>query len=642
MNSMLLIILIPALAGIIGWLIGRLRNEFSFIGAVLTLYFAVRLFITARGGETSHRLLEVSGQPIWFRLDQLSSFVLLFVAIFGVLVLLYSFRYMRNWDRNRGYYLYVMLLLAGANGVLLAGNLLTLLFFWGSLLVLTYGVLLVGRAGAEAAAGKALVLIGLSDFALLLGIGMLLVRTGGTDLVPRVPLALADGWLIASYLLVAAGALAKAGSMPFHSWIPTAAETAPATVMALVPGVLDKLLGVYLLTRVSVGLFNVAGNPVIRNTLMLIGAVTIVAASLAALVQRRVFKTLAFSTVSQVGYIVMGIGTGLPVGVAGALLHMLNNTLFKAGLFLSAGTVEFWTHNDEYDRLGGLARQMPLTFFSFLICALAVAGIPPLNGFFSKWMIYQGIIEMGAQGSRLYPLFLLAAMFGSVLTLAYSLKMVHGVFLGQRPHELGHVREGSFTMWLPTLLIAFTCVAFGVFAFSLPLSHFILPALPERFAEVLRTTGSWAGVWRPDLAAVLMIIAVGVGAVVYLLGTARRPTAGRTFVGGEKIAESEEGRVPGTAFYSSVKGLPFIGDGLRFGEGGALDLFNWLKGLLGGLGDALRAALDETLDRAFGLVGRFVLAVGAGASKLMTGQLPLYVSLVFLGAALLYLVLLLG
>ncbi|MFO7676376.1 MAG: complex I subunit 5 family protein [bacterium] len=642
MNSFLLLILVPVLAGVAGWLVSRLRNELSFIGAILTLYFAVRLFITTRGGETSYRLLEVSGQPIWFRIDQLSSFILLFVAIFGVLVLLYSFRYMRNWDRNRSYYLYVMLLLAGANGVLLAGNLLTLLFFWGSLLVLTYGILLVGRPGAEDAANKALVLIGLSDFALLLGIVMLLVRTGGSDIAPRTPLSLADGWLVTSYLMIAAGALAKAGSMPFHGWIPQAAKTSPATVMALIPASVDKLLGIYLLTRVSLSMFDIPGSIAIRNVLMTVGAVTVVGAVMMALVQKRVMRLLSFHAVSQVGYMVLGIGTGTPVGIAGALFHMLNHSLYKTGLFLSAGTVEFWTRNDELDKLGGLARQMPLTFFSFLICALSIAGIPPLNGFFSKWMIYQGIVELGGQGSRLYPLFLVAAMFGSVLTLASFLKLLHAVFLGQRPHELSHVREGGFTMWLPTLLIAFTCVAFGVFAFGLPLAHFILPALPDRLAGILRSRGNWSGVWRPDLASVLMIIAFGVGAVVYLLGTARKPTTGRTFVGGERIADAEESRVPGTAFYSSVKGLPLVGDGLRFGEGGALDLYNWLKGLLGGLGAALRSAIDETLDRAFGLVGRFVLAVGSGVSKLMTGQLPLYVSWVFLGAALLYLVLLLG
>ncbi|MFO7639168.1 MAG: proton-conducting transporter membrane subunit [bacterium] len=639
MNSYLLIILIPALAGLVGWLINRLRNEFSFIGAILTLYYAVRLFAFGRAGG-GYRLVEFSGLELAFRIDGLSGFILLFVAILGVLVMLFSFRYMRNWERSRNFFLYTMLLLAGANGVLLAANLVTLLLFWGLLLVLVYATLLIGRPGAEQAANKALVLIGLSDFAMLLGILMLLVRTGSTDLVRSEPLLLTDGWLVASYLLIAAGALAKAGSMPFHTWIPTASRTAPATVMAFVPGVLDKSLGIYLLVRLSFDLFSIAGSPGVRNVLMFVGAVTIVAAGLAALLQRRVMRTLAFSTVSQVGYIVIGIGTGLPIAVAGALLHMLNNILFKAGLFMSAGTVEHWTKTDEFDKLGGLARQMPLTFFAFLICALSLAGVPPLSGFFSKWMIYQGIIGLGAGGSRVYPIFLVAAMLGSVLTMAYVLRLVHGIFFGQRPRHLAHVREAGFTMWLPTVLIALTCIAFGVFAYGLPLSRLILPALPGRMA--LSEPQYWLGVWQPELATILMVIAFGVGAVIYLLGTARKPVSGRTFVGGEKIADDEESRVPGTAFYSSVKELPLVGEALRFGEGGALDLHNWLRGLLGGLGEALRAALDETLDRAFSLVGRFAQVVGEGASKLMTGRLPLYVSWVFLGAALLYLVLLLG
>ncbi len=631
MNLFLVLLIVPVVAGLLSYLISRLRNEFSFIGAVLNLFFALRLFLRSRQDVLLYQLGEVARVPVFFRLDTLSGFVLLFAALFGALVVLYSFRYMKGRAGVRGYYLYVLLSLAGANGVLIAGNLVTLLFFWGTLLVVLYGLLLVGREGAEQAARKALVVIGLSDFAMLLGIVVLLVSRGWIDLVPHAPMALSDPWLVAGFVMVAAGALAKAGSMPFHTWIPAAALSSPATTMALFPSAFDKLLGIYLLTRLSCYVFNIASNAALRTGLMALGAVTVLGAVMMALVQKRAMRLLAFHSVSQVGYMIIGIGTGVPVGIAGGLFHMLNNSLYKTGLFLSAGTVEHWAKTDEIEKLGGLARQMPVTFVSFLVCALAIAGVPPLNGFTSKWMVYQGIIEVGREGNWFYSVVLVAAMLGSVLTLASFLKLLHAMFLGQRPTALDKVREGGFTMWLPPLVLALFCVAFGVFANQLPLRGLIYPALPFAVESF--------GAWQPVLATLLLLVGLGIGALIYLLGTGGKPATGRTFVGGEKITDEEESRVPGTAFYSPVKTLPIIGEMLHFGEAGAFDMYEWVKGIAGGLSAVFREVVDRVLDRGFVSVGSLVRSAGKGLSYLSSGRLPVYVAWVFLGAALLLILL---
>jgi len=630
MHPFLILICIPLAAGLLGWLIGRLRNEFGFIGAVLSLYFAIRLFVQSRSGVEEFELLRIAGIPVAFRLDALSGFILLFVAALGVLVLLFSFRYMKGWDGTRGYYFYILLAMAGAFAVLLAANLFTLLFFWGFMLVLLYALLLVGRSGAEATAGKALAIVGLSDFAMLLGIALLLVRGGMIDLLPRIPMPLTDSTMILAYCLVAVGALAKAGSMPFHTWIPAAARTSPATVLAFVPSVLDKFLGIYLLARLSIHVFSLNSNPLLQNVLMGIGAVTIIAAAAMALVQRRVMRTLAFSTVSQVGYMLLGIGTGTPIGIAGAMFHMLNNTVYKTGMFLSAGTVEHLAKTDDMDRLGGLARAMPLTFFSFAVCSLALAGVPPLNGFVSKWMVYQGIISAGTSNS-LFPVFLVAAMLGSVLTLAYVLKLLHAMFLGQRPDYLARAREGSFTMWLPTVILALTSIAFGVFAYQLPLRLIIYPALPFGVQPL--------GIWQPVLTTLLVLIGLGVGAVVYLLGTGRKPVEGKSFVGGEKIAYEEESRVPGTAFYSTVKQMPVIGEMLEFGESGSFDLHSWFRGIFEGLGAVFRNSIDLILDRAYYYLAELVRVTGMGLSYVMTGRLTFYLAMLLIGAGVFYIVL---
>ncbi|MFO7651982.1 MAG: proton-conducting transporter membrane subunit, partial [bacterium] len=486
----------------------------------------------------------------------------------------------------------------------------------------------------QPAATKALVIVGLSDFALLLGVALLVVRGGWIDLVPPVAMRLSEPSAILAFLLVAVGALAKAGSMPLHSWIPTASETSPATVMALVPASLDKLLGIYLLTRLSVYVFDISSNMTLRTVFMAVGSVTVLAAVIMALVQKRVMRLLAFHAVSQVGYMVIGIGTGVPVGIAGGLFHMLNNALYKTGLFLTAGSVYSQSKTDKIDELGGLAGKMPLTFATFLLCSLAIAGVPPLNGFVSKWMVYQGIIDTGLEGNRLYPVFLVAAMLGSVLTLASFLKLLHAIFLGQRPRQLEGAREVGFAMWLPSLLIALACVAFGVLAFPLALRPLIFPALP--FVTELQ------GIWQPALASLLLLVGLGIGAVLYLLGTVRRPVTARTYVGGETLAEDEEGRVTGTAFYTPVKGLPVMGDLLRFGELGAFDLFNWVGALLRTIGQLARAFNRQLLDRLFWAVGALARYTGGGLSYVQNGFLPLYVAWVFVGAVILYVVVVLG
>jgi len=634
-HSFVSIIVAPIVAGLLGYLVGRLRNEFSFIGVLASLYYAIRLFLI-RGSEQVLNLGAIAGVPIALRLDPLSGFILLFVSIFTALVMFYSFRYMRGREGTRGYYLYCLLILGFANGVVLSANLAVLFFFWGALLFVLYGILLIGKGDTFLTARKALVIVGLSDFAMLLGLVLLLTRTfiagGWIDLAPKVPMPLYDPIAIAGFVLVTAGALAKAGSMPLHTWIPQAAETAPAPVMALIPASLDKLLGIYLLTRLCVTMFDISSNMVLRNSLMGIGALTIIAAVMMALVQKRMMKLLAFHAVSQVGYMVLGIGTGIPVGIAGGLFHMLNNAIYKTGLFLAGGSVEHWARTDELEKLGGVAKQMPLTFVSFFICALAIAGVPPLNGFFSKWMVYQGVLSIGSEGNRLFPVFLVAAMLGSVLTLASFLKMLHALFFGQRPANLERVREVSMTMWLPPFLLALACVVFGVFAYQLPLARLILPGLG--LYEV-----TLYGVWSPIPATLLLIAALGFGAILYLFGTAARPVEGKTFVGGEKIADAEESRVPGTAFYSSVKHTPLIGEMLIFGERGAFDLYNWLVGIFKVVGAGLREGFDRVLDALAEFIGKLIYYFGLGLSRIHTGNLPLYLSWVFLGAVIFYLML---
>jgi len=484
---------------------------------------------------------------IYFRIDPLSLFIGAFVLLFFILTVVYSEGYRHEKKHDGRYYVYVILTFLASWGAVFANHLILFLVFWGFLGLMLY--LLIGfgeKPNTPATAKKALIIVGGADALMILGVA--LMRNLAPSLrMDETHLTLTSRSAVLAFLCLASGAFAKAGAMPFHSWIPDTAEDAPASVAAYLPAALDKLLGIYFLVRISLDLFQM--TPAMNTFLLAIGSFTIVAAVMMALVQHDLKRLLGYHAVSQVGYMVLGIGTGNPVGIAGGLFHMLNNTIYKTCLFQGAGAVEEAAGTTDLDRLGGLGRSMPATFASVLIASLAISGVPPLNGFASKWMIYQGVIELGRTGSRLWPVWLVAAMFGSALTLASFMKVIHAVFLGQpsRDREGKTVKEVGSAMWVPMVFLAALCILFGVLAVRLPLTLFVFPSLPFSVP--------FAGVWSPGLAAALLATALGVGFVIFWLGRSAKVRETESFVGGETVSENPDMRVSGTEFYLTIQEL---------------------------------------------------------------------------------------
>jgi len=380
-----------------------------------------------------------------------------------------------------------------------------------------------------------------------------------------------------SFLLVAAGAFAKAGAMPFHTWIPETAQEAPISVTAFLPASLDKLLGIYLLARLALNVFIL--NNFTCAILMVVGSITIIAAVMMALIQHDFKKLLGYHAVSQVGYMVLGIGTGNPIGIAGALFHMLNNAIYKCCLFLSGGNVEYKTKTTELDNLGGLSKVMPITFLTTLIASAAISGVPPFNGFFSKWMIYQGLIEKGKSGGVLWIICLAAAMFGSGLTLASFIKLIHAIFLGtpnreRRTTDDGRRNEVSWQMWLPAAILAILCVTFGIFAYQIPLKFFIRPALG---AEVVFT-----GEWHTLKATLLLFAGLVIGLIIYFLGNFKSVRMSDSYIGGEPVGKDM--RLSGTEFYNTIKEYGLLGVIYKKAEAGFFDIYEQGKALVFGIG----------------------------------------------------------
>jgi len=404
------------------------------------------------------------GIELTFRLYHFSAFILAAAAGFGLLIALYCAASLRDKPYASKFFAYALISLAFVNGAVLADNFLVMLFFWEGLLLTVFTMIALTNTAAFQTAIKALIILGIADLCMMVGIA-LTANLAGTLTISKIHLPL-HGLGIVAFILLMIGAISKAGSMPFHSWIPDAALAGPLPFMALLPAALEKLLGIYFLTRISFDLFALKPESWVSPMLMIIGVVTILLAVMMALVQKDYKRLLSYHAISQVGYMILGIGTCVPAGMVGGVFHMINHAMYKSCLFLTGGSVEKQAGTTDLNALGGLAKKMPLTFACFLVAAASISGVPPFNGFFSKELVYDGALERGW-------IFYALALLGSFFTAASFLKLGHAVYLG-KPDKHREVKEAPLAMLAPMITIALLCVGFGLFN-ALPIRALIEP-----------------------------------------------------------------------------------------------------------------------------------------------------------------------
>ncbi len=468
MNELCLIslIVIPVLAAPPALLSGgRIKapgEAITLLGALATL--AVSLMLC--GSNVSFSIpWGAFGWSLSFRLYHFSGFIVIAASAFTSIICLYSLAFMRGKAKNGQFYCYMLITLAATNGAVLADNLFVLLVFWESLLLTLFGMIFIGGTSAYKTATKALIIVGASDLCLMFGIG-LTAHLAGTSVISdiKLPMDFLGG---AAFVFLVIGAASKAGSMPFHSWIPDSAGAAALPFMAFLPAALEKLLGIYLLARITLDMFDFRAGSTLSILLMTLGAVTILLAVLMALIQKEYKRLLSYHAISQVGYMMLGIGTAVPAGIVGGLFHMINHAMYKSCLFLTAGSVERQAGSTDLSKLGGLGARMPVTFACFIITAASISGVPPFNGFFSKELIYDAALEGGT-------LFYIAAVLGSFFTAASFIKLGHATFLGKRRPGNNSLREAPLPMLIPMIAIALGCVFFGIFNY-LPIEKIIQP-----------------------------------------------------------------------------------------------------------------------------------------------------------------------
>jgi NADH-quinone oxidoreductase subunit L len=432
--------------------------------------------------------------------DPLSVFMMLVVSGVGFLIVAYSIGYMDGDDEERRYFAYMALFVFSMLLLVQSANLLILLAGWGLVGLCSY--LLIGyhheRPSAVAAAKKAFIMNAFGDATMALALFLLIWETGSVSLaLDSVPGDGTIATLVALGLL--GGAVAKSAQIPLHTWLPDAME-GPTPVSALIHAATMVTAGVYMLVRLS-PVFEAA--PEVQDLAAGIGAATLLVAGLIALVQTDIKRVIAYSTMSQIGYMFLGAGLG---AYASGMFHLMTHAFFKALLFLAAGIViHALAGEQDIRKMGGLKRLLPRTWLAMLIGALALTGIPPLAGFFSKDSILASALDSGVYGQLLFA----AGLAGAFLTGLYTFRMMFVVFGGDpSPYAREHFhtpapgREGPFSMTSTVAVLAVLSVVGGWLQFAglwHPLSDFLEPAA----RSLVEPTGT------QDL--VTSILAVGLG-----------------------------------------------------------------------------------------------------------------------------------
>lgn len=594
-NPLLFIIFGPLLLGLVGLFLPNALKKLLGV-AVLGYSLYLSLAFLARAPVA----VVIGGSPL-FELNALSRLIVLFLSVLGFLIFVYSLKNIPKAQEGKS--LLLLLMSIGASqGVAASGNIVVFIIFWGiSGLFLYLYALLNGPVAADAAK-KTFLTIGGTDALLILGLAILSLDKGGNYSLSALHSPLDGFWSYFAFFSLFLAALAKAGGFPLHTWVPAFSEVAPIEGVALLPAAFDKLLGIYLLARVMTGFFAI---PLVINVVVMVtGTLTIIIAVMMALVQHNGRKLLGYHAVSQVGYMILGLGTGSALGAFGGLFHMINHAIYKSNLFLSLGSVEKRTGTAELSELGGLGPLMPLTFISSLVGAFAISGLPPFNGFVSKWIIYQSLLS-GASGrptwvQSVFLLCLAIAVFGSGLTLASFMKFLYTIYFGKTKPGLGQIKEIDANNWLPTIALSVLCVFLGIFAFPVA-TRLLLPALGK-----VEARPAWPGFYEPYA----MVCLLAVGFVVGLLGylALRRVRFDRNYVGGQE--DSDQFTVDGTHFYAGVRDMPPLRAIYDLAFRKYFDLYHWV-GTVVHQTSAVFQALHSGLLPAYTLwtLGGFVLVV---------------------------------
>lgn len=521
-----LVPLFPLIAFAIILSFGRqLKEGAAYISILLTaaslvlagITFMARFQEGAQDYVLSLKWLQVGDYviPVGFEVNQLNAMMLVIVSIVSLLVQIYSRGYMQGDQRVPVFYQYLALFTFSMLGLVISPNLLQLYIFWELVGVCSF--LLVGyyyfKPEAKEAAKKAFIVTRIGDVGLFIAICLLFWQTGRfefDDIFTAIHGGKVDPFIITlAAILIFVGAAGKSGQFPLHTWLPDAME-GPTPVSALIHAATMVAAGVYLVAT-TFPLF--IESPIALNVVAYVGGFTAIFAASIGLTQRDIKRVLAYSTVSQLGFMMMALGVAGAAGYVAGTFHLMTHAFFKALLFLAAGSVIHAAHTQDVFKMGGLSKRMPVTSVVFLIGCLAIAGIPPFSGFWSKEEILGAVYMAGR-----YDL-LVIAIVAAFFTAFYMFRLYFLTFRGTPASEgAKKAHESPSVMTIPMLILALLAIGAGFI--NLPnapvLGEWLMSGSVGQF--IIDKFGEEAGhgaLWLQIVAVIISLIGIGLAYLMY-------------------------------------------------------------------------------------------------------------------------------
>ncbi|MEO0083497.1 MAG: proton-conducting transporter membrane subunit [candidate division WOR-3 bacterium] len=390
--------------------------------------------------------------------DGLSVFMLIIINFIGLMAVLFSINYMEQYTSKYKYYALLMLLIGGMNGIVITGDLFNMFVFIEISAIASYVLVSFGIGEHELeAAFKYMVLAEVGSLMVLLSIALIYAATGTlnmADIAQTLSNNPKPTLLTFLSILLIVGFSIKAALVPFHAWLPDAHPSAPAPISSMLSGVVIKILGIYAMVRIF---YNVLGmSNVVQTILLVLAGLSMLVGVILQLGQTDIKRLLAYCSISQIGYVLLGFGLGTPLGIFAGLFHLANHAVFKSLLFFDSGAIEYETHTRDITKMGGLSSKMPITSTSWFIGTFAASGIPPFNGFWSKLILIIAAVQA--------QYYILAGIAGvsAILTLASFIKVQRQAFLGPLPAMLAKIKEVPALMILTLLILSALCLLMGL------------------------------------------------------------------------------------------------------------------------------------------------------------------------------------
>jgi proton-translocating NADH-quinone oxidoreductase chain N len=466
-----LLLLLPLLALILANVpLGNIGRRMGLWFVVVLCMVQVYVVLFARAALASEYDFAGSYLLLKLNVDNLTLVLLLSIGIVVFTTLLVGLQTIQDARQRANFVNLALVAMIGMNGMVLLTDMFSLYVFLEITAVASFILIALKRdSNALEGAFKYIILSAVATILMLAALSVLLLVAGGTSFETvgdAVKAANSSPFVLFAVGVFVCGLFIKGGLVPFHGWLPGAYSAAPAAVSVLLAGIITKVSGIYALIRLVTAVFGPSSS--VNAILMIAGTVSILVGALAAIGQGDFKRMLAYSSISQVGYIVLGLGCGTELAIVGAIFHLFNHSIFKSLLFVNSAAVEEQLGTTDMNQMGGLGKRMPVTSITSLIAFLSTAGVPPLSGFWSKLIIVVALWQSG------YFIYAFIAILASVITLGYLLLMQRKVFFGILSQRWVNIKEAGIGIIFPAVMLALIIVGVGLL-FPLMFNSFILP-----------------------------------------------------------------------------------------------------------------------------------------------------------------------